>query len=564
MTIKLTDKIDGGIRGTVDGAMAYARKVGAYDLDFLREMFTELYRLCQMFGWDFAGMVGQSAHETGDWAANNPNWTDLHNPAGLAITNHENKSVVYRSGVGAARAFAVHWWVYLYGPLGPDDYLYPYRSLDGHYDEAATGINPYSGKNNRYAASVVTYADLNPNGQWCYYETYPKAGNRYGDRVVAKANAVWGQSLPAQDLPVTVPPGEDPEPIPPGEGEPMTYNYDNGIVPPWVDFKVSEAAKYAGYIDPIDHIIAALFLHSAYGGLEGTTEWYQGGHALTDAMVGNSFDGAKLNGQLRRFNDAYGNRYAWSSGPTKNPIEDAAKFIELFGPDPECINKYTSACERSCAAVVATNPVTDEEHHSRCLWIAYHANRYGKHLKSTTGEDLFTCDTFPLIPSQNNRSFLIYHGENNEDKRETCPDPHVRATIDRIVADVRVILSGWQKGTTTIPPQVPPAQMPTYAPVKPIDALQAYKGKDADAVPAFVKSGTDTFIFVNDRVRATKATPRYQTANVDGGRIGQDIAKGEEFAVLWLFWDEKGDPWYISPYWTRIRTADTERIRDAA
>ena len=344
----------------------------------------------------------------------------------------------------------------------------------------------------------------------------------------------------------------------------MTYNYDNGIVPPWVDFKVSEAAKYAGYIDPIDHIIAALFLHSAYGGLEGTTEWYQGGHALTDAMVGNSFDGAKLNGQLRRFNDAYGNRYAWSSGPTKNPIEDAAKFIELFGPDPECINKYTSACERSCAAVVATNPVTDEEHHSRCLWIAYHANRYGKHLKSTTGEDLFTCDTFPLIPSQNNRSFLIYHGENNEDKRETCPDPHVRATIDRIVADVRVILSGWQKGTTTIPPQVPPAQMPTYAPVKPIDALQAYKGKDADAVPAFVKSGTDTFIFVNDRVRATKATPRYQTANVDGGRIGQDIAKGEEFAVLWLFWDEKGDPWYISPYWTRIRTADTERIRDAA
>jgi hypothetical protein len=50
----------------------------------------------------------------------------------------------------------------------------------------------------------------------------------------------------------------------------------------------------------------------------------------------------------------------------------------------------------------------------------------------------------------------------------------------------------------------------------------------------------------------------------DGGRIGQDIAKGEEFAVLWLFWDEKGDPWYISPYWTRIRTADTERIRDAA
>ena len=241
MTIKLTDKIDGGIRGTVDGAMAYARRVNAFDLVFLLAFFTELYRICQMFGWDFAGLVGQSAHETGDWDADNPNWATLHNPAGLAITNHENKSVVYRSGVDAARAFAVHWWIYLYGPLKPDDYLYPYRTLDGHYDEAATGVNPYSGNKNRYAGSVVTYADLNPNGQWCYYETYPKLGNRYGDRVIAKANAVWGASLPAQVPPVTTPstPPEDGDPpvtVPstpeepiPGEGGPMA-------VPAYLDY----------------------------------------------------------------------------------------------------------------------------------------------------------------------------------------------------------------------------------------------------------------------------------------------------------------------------------------
>jgi hypothetical protein len=304
-------------------------------------------------------------------------------------------------------------------------------------------------------------------------------------------------------------------------------------------------------------------IHSAYGGLQGSTSWFQGGNALTDAMVGNSFDGNALDGQLRRFNDAYGGRYAWASGPVSSPIDDAAKFLEIFGPDKEVVNMYTTALERSCAANVATNAVTEKEHAARVAWVAYHANRYGKRVKEKTGKDGFTCDTFPLIPAENNRSFIIYHGEINSGKRNTCPDPLVRQTIDRLIADVRTVLAGWQLGATTIPP-VTEEPMPTYAPVKAIDALQAYKGKDADAVPAYVKSGSDTFVFVNDRVRATKATPRYQTANTDGLKIGQDIAKGEEFAVLWLFWDEQGEPWYISPFWTRVRTNDTERIKDAA
>lgn len=344
----------------------------------------------------------------------------------------------------------------------------------------------------------------------------------------------------------------------------MAYNYDNGVRPPAVDIKVTEGNKFAGYISPTNHFIAGFVIHSAYGSLEGSTQWFQGGNALTDLMVGNSFDGAALDGQVRRFNDAYGPRYSWSSGPVSSPIDDAAKFLEIFGPNPEVINMYTTAMERSCGSIVATNEVTEKEHKARCAWIAYHANIYGKRVKDKTGKDGFTCDTFPLIPAENNRSFLIYHGEINAGKRNTCPDPLVRKTIDRIVADVRVILAGWQKGTTTIPPQVPPDQMPTYAPVKPIPELQAYRGKDADAVPAFVRVGNDTFIFVSDRVKATKTTPRYQTANTAGLKIGPDIEAGTEFAVNWLFFDEKGIGWYISPYETRVVQADTERIKDQA
>lgn len=341
-----------------------------------------------------------------------------------------------------------------------------------------------------------------------------------------------------------------------------TYNYNNGIVPPWLDYKVSEAAKYAGYIDPDDHFIAACVVHSAYGTLEGTTSWYQAGKALTDTMVGNSLDGARLDGQIRRYNDAYGDRYAHSSGPVSNPIEDAAKFLEIFGPNSGVINMHTTAMERSCGSTVATNPVTEKEHAARVHWIAYHANRYGKRIKEKTGKDGLTCDSFPLVTTENNRSFIIYHGEVNAGKRETCPDPHVRATIDRMIADVRTMLANWQTGADTIPPQIPPDELPEYAPVRVIDALQAYK--DKDAAPAYVKVGSDIFTFVNDRVRAKKKTPRYQGANTDGERIGPDIDKGAEFAVLWLFWDEKEQPWYVTPYWTRVFANDTERIADAA
>ena len=382
--------------------------------------------------------------------------------------------------------------------------------------------------------------------------TSENATEQYIAGVVQRMNA----------YPVVVETPSTPEEPIPEEGEPMAYNYDNGTPPPWVDYPVAESKKYAGYIDPDDHFIAACVVHSAYGGIVGTTQWYQGGNALTDTMVGNSFDGAALDGQIRRFNDAYGNRYAHSSGPVDRPIDDAAKFLEIFGPSPSVINMYTSAMERSCAANVATNPVTEKEHAARVHWIAYHANRYGKRVKQRTGKDGFTCDTFPLIPGENNRSFIIWHGEVNAGKRQVCPDAHVRATIDRMIADVRALLGSWQKSGVPIPPQVPPEQMPTYAPVKPIASLQAYK--DKDTAPAIVIDGGKTYVFVNDRVKAIRDTKRRQTAELDAEEIGPVITKDTEFAVLWLFQDADGTPWYISPWWTRIPVTDTERVADAA
>lgn len=350
-----------------------------------------------------------------------------------------------------------------------------------------------------------------------------------------------------------------------GASVPPQYNYDNAKPINYRDWEVAEHMKYAGYIDPADHIIRALIIHSAYGTLVGTTSWFNGGNALTDWMVGNVFvDGETRDGELRRFNDPQGNRYAYASGKVDRPIEDAAKFLELFGPSPSAINMFTTAIERSNKS---TNwpPVSDREHEQRVHVAAYYANLYGKYLYEKTGEHHLTCDSFPLIPSENNRSFLIYHSEVNYPKRNTCPDFEVRSTLPQFINDVRVLLSKWQLGTPHIPPEVPPDSMPEYEPPVVIEELQAYTGDDEHTAPAFIKRGKDVFVFVNDRVVAIQKTPRYQVANLDNVKvIGPDIEEGTEFAVLWLFFDEDGYAWYITPWWTRVFANDTKRVSDDA
>lgn len=488
-------------------------------------------------GWIETGAPGTGLPFRSEW------WEKGFNFGNLGITGDKSQNAAaqtWQTPGDGVRGTVAHLVAYRYGKnwrgAWEADLLGDPMVIDNRFNLAIDNTPNGNG--------VLTLADL--NRRWAI-----DADDDYGGKLAERANKL----IAAMDAPVETPStGEEPV---------ATYDYGNGVKPDFKDYEVANANKFAGYISPADHFIAGFVIHSAYGGLEGSSSWFAGGNALTDYMVGNSFDGPALDGELRRFNDPYGPRYSWASGPVSSPIDDAAKFLEIFGPNPEVVNMYTTAIERSCAANVATNPVTEKEHASRCAMIAYHANEYGKRVKAKTGKDGFTCDTFPLIPGENNRSFLIYHGEINSGKRQTCPDPYVRATIDRIVADVRTILAKWQKNADTIPPVVPPEQMPEYAKPKPIPELQAYK--DKDVAPSYVKVGKDTFIFVSDRVRATKATPRYQTANTASKeRIGPDIEKGTEFAVNWLFFDEKGIAWFISPYETRVLADDTERIKDQA
>ena len=244
---------------------------------------------------------------------------------------------------------------------------------------------------------------------------------------------------------------EDPTPMP-------TYTYGKVPMPKFEDHEVPPRKKYAGQVPAGSRVIRAFVRHTAYGSLVGTTMWFAGGNALTEYMIGNASDGdPKLDGQLRRFNDPKGSYYPHASGPVERPIADAAKFLQLW---PGRINIDTVACERSGNG---STPVSSKERAKRAALIAYHADQYGKYLKEKTGKDMFTCDTFPIIPDELGRSFLIDHGEIYIGKRGSCPgsamDADLSAEIDAVIA----ILRKYQTGSSEVP--VPPE--PEYAKPQP-------------------------------------------------------------------------------------------------
>jgi hypothetical protein len=328
MPVNLSDRISGvEPRGSVAVAINYARRVGAAfaagtmagggrNPTFLVDYFTELYRLCALLKFDFAILTGQWKNETAAGAAWNDNWEILGNPAGLAITNSENKSQVYQNGIDAARAHMVHMWIYTRGALKPGDYLYQWRNLDGHYIEAAEGRNPYSGLNEPYAGSVKTVGDLNVPGRWALL--FDDAGNKlpiYGTRVRNDANAMW-PNLPDQGS-VTIPPTEPEQPMP----DPVdTSKLITGRVPmpPVIDRIVSKPVVRSGYgydqCPPRD--IIATCTHEWQGSGRETIDFVAtffgpSGERYTNALV----DVATMpDGRLVLLNDPFGTRAPWANG----------------------------------------------------------------------------------------------------------------------------------------------------------------------------------------------------------------------------------------------------------
>lgn len=462
MTLKLTDTIIGKSRATADDAYAYAVSAGAYDLPFLREMFDEYERLCDKYGFAFEYVTGQGKNETGAWSKDNPNWTYYHNPAGLAITNSQNLSLIYKRGRDAARAHIAHLYVYRFGAIPEDTELHDYIDLDGHYWEAVNGTNSVSGK--PFAGSVRTIADFNNNGTWALLDrnnTPTGSLNVYGTRILNDTRAVFGE-LPDQqpfDPPVDTP-STPAEPVP-GEQEPPVAEVTFGRVPHpfYQDRYISNSRAWD---DLGQRGAKCVVWHRMYGTLWGTDGYFRGeaaGKALTDYGVGvAATDGANQAGVILRWNDPLGRRAPWASGPVQNPIGDGAKFVNLYGVN--AVNRDGVSIEISGDGGTAFDAKARK---AVVQLTAYYADQYGKVLAAKGKK--FDYTTFPIIPSEDNRSFVCYHGEFYDGKRNSCPGAVVTAATDGMMQEITAILKEYQTGAASEPAE--PAE-PVYAkPQKP-------------------------------------------------------------------------------------------------
>jgi hypothetical protein len=301
-----------------------------------------------------------------------------------------------------------------------------------------------------------------------------------------------------------------------------------------------------------------LVIHRMYGTLAGTDSpnWFGSPTvgALTDYGVGTAnIDGPALDGVIVQWNDPRGYRVPWASGPVSAPYGDAVKWLNWSG------NKWGYSICNACGVSVENSgkwddPMTDVAFGELAKLVAYWFDQFG-----------VAHDTAPIHP-QTGISAITWHQEWTIGTGKVCPGDWLMQNTQRLIDAAAAIMKPYQTGQTAgepaPQPDPKPAPAPQYAKPVPIPELVPFTAKDKDSAKAVVSRGETDFVWVNDTVKAVRDTPRLQLAMQDAKRTGPDIKSGEQFDVLWECTAADGQHYYISGYWTRIKVADTERIKD--
>lgn len=304
--------------------------------------------------------------------------------------------------------------------------------------------------------------------------------------------------------------------------------------------------------------ILGIALHRMLGSLTGTDQFFRTATALTDYGLGVAArDGSALAGYIYKWNDPWGWRSGWASGPVSMPYGDGAAFVRKYGI--MAVNKRIVSIEISGDQ----NTVIDAFAWGELVhFIAWHAD-----------QAKIPWDQFPHY-HVTGMSFLFWHQEFTIGTGKECPFEYVMQNTNRLIADVKAMLKEHQTVAGPVVSQpVPPVvavPKPRYATPLPILQLTQVDVRDKDTVPAVVSDNGVQYIYVGDRVRVTapKGTPRYQRMANDGEawadvpRVGPDLKRGEEFEVSWLAIHPNGGRVYITPYWTRVMQGHVVRVAD--
>jgi len=311
-------------------------------------------------------------------------------------------------------------------------------------------------------ARTKTIADL--------ISTYaPKSDGNDTDGYIA--GVVAGVNRNGFDPPVTIPPGEEPEPIP-GEQEQPVANVTFGRVPkpPSVNKFIPSSQNMAwDNLGKRAKVPNGFVLHRMEGSLEGTNTYFRGFRNAQQTGVGGltnigigvaAMDGQALAGKVYEWNTPEldtEDRAGWANGKVSGAYGDGKKYVDMFGIS--AVNRDTESCEISGQL---NTPLDEASRTAIAARLAWRADQYGAEL-AKKGEQ-FDYSTFPYIPSQD-RNFTIWHQEFTIGTGKTCPGPVVMAETDDLIARAKVILEKYQTGSVT--PQ--PEPEPVYADAAPVE-----------------------------------------------------------------------------------------------
>jgi hypothetical protein len=389
-----------------------------------REYFETLVYASEITGIDPIVLLAQGDLETDTW--DSVWWRRRRNPAGLGITGDDDQneaSQTWENGSLAAYGHVAHMLAYLWGEDMPD-----------HWPEVWP--DPYT-VDRRFSAPIRAgyHADtlMDLNGTWAI-----DPENDYGGKIANRANRLLTV------LGIT----NEEEPMP----EPVIVF---GRVPhPAVEQRIVSNSRAWDNLGP--RTIRSVAWHRMYGSLWGTDGYFRGEaveRALTDYGVGvTATDGAANDGKILLWNEPRGTRSPWANGPVSNPVGDGAAFVQRYGKAG--VNRDITAIEISGTS--GATPVSPKARLSIINITAYWADQYK-----------VSWETFPQIPSEGNRSFVIHHGEINGDKRTSCPGSVVEGITGELLRAIKARLKSYQlEGIPAPPPRPdpPPAPVVVYTP----------------------------------------------------------------------------------------------------
>ena len=485
MTMTKDDLILAASRGDKETFLRYASAHGAQRPDFLAAYAIEVFARCAQAGTpDAAVVLAQSDEETGHYTSSW--WVERGNPAGIGVTGdpaQDARSPTFATGEEAARGQVSHLILYATGNitragLGPaDDPRYAaYRAAYGNTVQATT-VDGLSGK-------------------WA-------ADKAYGTKIAAHGNAIW-PSLPEQTGKPTV-------------GGPVVF----GRVPfPPCQIRDIGTPPNTAWDNLGPRTIRSVVYHRMLGSLNGTDGFFRGegaGSALTDFGMGVAAqDGAALAGVLYRWNDPLGRRSPWSSGPVSNAYGDGAKFVERYGING--VNRDTTSIEISG---FQTTPLDPKARATIAAWTAYWADQYR-----------VSYETFPLIPGEGGRSFVIWHQEFTIGTGKQCPFQTVMGETDTLITLARRVLLRYQDGGTATPTTT---ARPGSYPQKRIPAPDVIKAQ-----------GHDLTINASGRFRCIQGTT-FRTAPSRDAPAGTTVpAKAGRTYTLPYATTVGGEAWLVS------------------